>query len=517
MFSVVLSVLVILLALCESVKIISNKSALCERDAMKDSPVVSVLVKNYQHGKWNAGVIAHKIFDSVKSNVASFFRYLSIIDRIEQYLEPFIGSSCNNSAEVSTFTRSYRHFHIIICYLLHQEFTDSLASLEKSVQSLGEVVNVLEYFRNEQKDAIESHELQLQNIVGSMEEMNIMTNRFVTRLSQLKIEKSAGKRMSYGLLSPFEYYVTAMEEIVNVVLTMAARNKANQQLSHYTENIGAYPFSHTQSFVYYLLTYSILHYIVKKCILQVDQINAVGSADSDKTGKIAVLESSSDPEGHVNRTLDIYGAEIDNYLSMFEQFKTHFPDEITKNKELLVSLASSMRQQLHHYTSDFTPHDMHLEKSGIISSEPNDIKFVHFTSFIVSNIFTPSLQKFDDVIQTNPNACFIFISPYWYRSYEAATPLISVDAKQKSKLIIDSIKKVMNINSYEDCYLWVDTLCLQSSDSTATKLATVYHAISKCDIVITPVEAAEAPAWTTDIMSYNYFQCDHWNGNTAMN
>ncbi len=100
------------------------------------------------------------------------------------------------------------------------------------------MVNVLEHFRHEQKEV---HELQLQSIADSIEELDSMTSRFVTRLSELKVKESNGKRKSYALLLPFEYYVTAIEETFSSVLTMAAMNKANQRLLQYAENIGTNP------------------------------------------------------------------------------------------------------------------------------------------------------------------------------------------------------------------------------------------------------------------------------------
>ena len=76
---------------------------------MKDSPLISILVLSYQHGHWNAGVVAHQCAKTIKSNVTDFFRYLSVLSIIEQYLEPFTGSNCVNSTEVSAFTRSHCH------------------------------------------------------------------------------------------------------------------------------------------------------------------------------------------------------------------------------------------------------------------------------------------------------------------------------------------------------------------------------------------------------------------------
>ena len=261
-----------------------------------------------------------------------------------------------------------------------------------------------------------------------------------------------------------------------------------------------------------------MRYVVHEYVYQLDHFIVGDLVAADKIGEMAVLEPPSDLLERAKPTLDIYFTitEIYNYLSVLEEFRTHFPDEIAKNKELLVGLASNVKQQLHQYTSGATPFDMRAEKSDVTSNEPNDIKFVHFTSFIVSNIFKPALQRYDDIIQANPKACFLFISPSWCRSYEAGAPSVPAEAKQRSKLIIDAIKKVINVNSYEDCYLWVDSECLQASGSLATTLATVYHAISKCDVVITPVEAAEAPGWSTDVMSNDYFPCDNWNGNTTL-
>ncbi len=263
-----------------------------------------------------------------------------------------------------------------------------------------------------------------------------------------------------------------------------------------------------------------MRYVVHKYVYQLDHFILGDLVAADKIGEMAVLEPSSDLLGRAKPTLDIYFTitELANYLCVLEEFRTHYPDEFAKNKELLVGLASNVKQQLHQYTSGATPFDMRAEKSDVMGNEPTDIKFVHFTSFIVSNIFKPAIQKYDDIIQANSKACFLFISPYWSRSYETDvdTPL---DAKQKSKLIIDAIKKVINVNSYEDCYLWVDSECLQASDSLATTLATVYHAINKCDVVITPVEAVgavDAPDWCTDILSNDYFPCDNWNGNTTL-
>ena len=116
-----------------------------------------------------------------------------------------------------------------------------MVSLDKSIRSLGDVVNVLEHIRYKQKGAIETHEPQLQSIADSLEEIDSMTSRLMTRLSELKVKECIGKRMSYGLLLPFEYYVTAIEETFSSVLTMAAMNKANQRLLQYAENIGTNP------------------------------------------------------------------------------------------------------------------------------------------------------------------------------------------------------------------------------------------------------------------------------------
>lgn len=122
-----------------------------------------------------------------------------------------------------------------------------MLSLEKNLQLLGEVVDVLELFHYEQKDGIMKHETRLRGIIDEIELISQLTNTIVKDVNELKtVKKSSNKRISYALLLPIEYYMHALEEQVEAVLmlghqcsndllvqhTIAKLNKCCNRLDH---------------------------------------------------------------------------------------------------------------------------------------------------------------------------------------------------------------------------------------------------------------------------------------------
>lgn len=138
----------------------------------------------------------------------------------------------------------------------------------------------------------------------------------------------------------------------------------------------------------------------------------------------------------------------------------------------------------------------------------HSIKFVPFNQLVSDN-----LQEYEDIIRDNPDACFIFISSCEPCNYQAMNSTVSTISA--STYIIDSVRKVINAQSYDKCYLWIRDKCLGDNSSDVTySLMSVYHAIGLCDLVITPIKSTVAPGWSSDIMKFNEFPCDEWNGST---
>ncbi len=109
-----------------------------------------------------------------------------------------------------------------------------MLSLEKSVQLLSEVVDVLELFHYEQKDAIMKHESLLKCVIDRIESAYHRTNNVVNEVNELKsAKKHAGKRVSYGLLLPIDYYVNAFEEAFDSVIVAASGH--DEQVRTYAE------------------------------------------------------------------------------------------------------------------------------------------------------------------------------------------------------------------------------------------------------------------------------------------
>ncbi len=106
-------------------------------------------------------------------------------------------------------------------------------SLEKNLQLLSEVVNVLELFHYEQKDGIIKHESRLREIIDRIELISRLTNGLANDVNDIKPVKTyTNKRVSCALLLPVEYFMHAIEETVDTVLIVG--HQCNEQLFHYT-------------------------------------------------------------------------------------------------------------------------------------------------------------------------------------------------------------------------------------------------------------------------------------------
>ncbi len=230
----------------------------------------------------------------------------------------------------------------------------------------------------------------------------------------------------------------------------------------------------------------------------------------------------------MKRTLDCCFNEIRCILETFEEFKVHFDDQFTRSKEPLESLLKALKQRFAWFTDDSLTDTS--KKADEVVDAGNGIKFISFNSLLTGS--NPCLQEYGEIIGSNPNACFVFISSCGPRNsrarestasskslsqliFESVQKVLNPVATPVTNVTIESVQKVIKASSYGDCYLWIHDKCVGDGSSDAFfSLMSVYQAIGLCDLVITPIESTVAPCWTEDIMTFNAFPCDSWNGIT---
>lgn len=109
-------------------------------------------------------------------------------------------------------------------------------SLETNVQLLNDIVNVLELFNYEQKDAIKKHKALLETIVVNIESASRRTNDVLHAANELKSAKRhVGKRIDHSLLLPIDYYMTLFEEAVDSVIVTFGSQNHDEQVRHSVE------------------------------------------------------------------------------------------------------------------------------------------------------------------------------------------------------------------------------------------------------------------------------------------
>ncbi len=187
--------------------------------------------------------------------------------------------------------------------------------------------------------------------------------------------------------------------------------------------------------------------------------------------------------------------------------KIHFHEQITAKK--LAILSQSLKKHLHTLITT----DTNTHSTSFTEGTAKFIPLTELTTFLQRNSGQVCTYEYELIIKERPNACFIFISPCWYRKYERFDAVSAGSTtKEMWKSVVKSVEKVIKSTSYSDCYLWLHNECMDTTGDIAHSLMTVYCAIGLCDLVITPVDTDLVPCWNTDIMSFSEFPCNQWNG-----